>query len=225
MKTIRKVLVIAACLGAASTANAQLGALGGMLGGNKLSAGTSGDIGADVNAFINKSVALSLLSSRAVIAINSAFDSDEKLADNRAKLASITGMTNPKEQLAKIAELYNSQQAIAEARLKSGEMEKNIGALSAEKKKLIGQALLNFGIGSLQAVDLTRSGQAIIQSAGANPMNLPKIVPVKDALPVLGKVAGDAGGFMIGVAKLAKGANISVQPVKADSKPADIMVI
>jgi hypothetical protein len=57
-----------------------------------------------------------------------------------------------------------------------------------------------------------------------NPMNLQKIVPVKDALPLLGKVAGDAGSFFVGVAKLAKGANISVPSVKADTKPAEIIV-
>lgn len=224
MKLIRKLLVVATCLVAANAANAQFGALGGLMGGNKASAGASGDIGASVTTFVNKSAALSMLTSNAVVAINAAFATDQKLEEKRATLTSISTLTDPKERLAKTAELYKSEQAEAQALLDSGEMEKRIGSLSADKKKMIGQALLNFGIGSLQAVELAKNGQAILQSAASNPMNLPKVVPVKDALPILGKVAGDAGGFLVGVAKLAKGANIAVQTPKADSTPADIKV-
>ncbi|MDB5748492.1 MAG: hypothetical protein JWP72_3340 [Massilia sp.] len=49
-------------------------------------------------------------------------------------------------------------------------------------------------------------------------MSLPKLMPVKNSLPLLGKVATDAGGFMLGVAKVAKGANINVPEVTASSK-------
>lgn len=224
MKTIRKALVVAVCLAAASTANAQLGGLTSMLGGAKQSASASGDIATDVNTFVNKSAALSEMTGRAVLAINAAFSSDQKLEEKRAALAQVTAITNPQERTAKFAALIATEKAEAQTLLDSGEMEKRIGTLSSEKKKMIGQALLNFGISSLQAVELSKNGQAIIQSAGANPMNLPKIVPVKDALPLLAKVAGDAGGFLVGVAKVAKGANISVPAVKVDSKPADITV-
>jgi hypothetical protein len=61
-----------------------------------------------------------------------------------------------------------------------------------------------------------------VQKVAASPIDLPKVVPVKDALPLLGKVASDAGGFMTGLLKVAKGANISVPAVKADSKPVDM---
>lgn len=224
MKTIRTAIVVAACLMAASTANAQLGGLGGMLGGNKVSAGASGDVAADVNTFVNKSAALSMLSGRAVMAINAAFASDTELAEKRAKIASFANITNPKEQLAKFEEVYKSEKAEAQGRLDSGEMEKRMGTLSEEKKKMIGAALLNFGIGTLQAAELTKSGQALIQSASGNPMNLTKLGPVKDALPLLGKVAGDSGSFLVGVTKVARGANINVQAPKVDSKPANIEV-
>jgi hypothetical protein len=225
MKTIRTAIVVAACMMAAGSAHAQLGGLGGMLGGgNKANAGASGDIAADVNTFVNKSAALSLMSGRAVMAINAAFASDTELAEKRAKLVSLANITNPKEQLAKMEEVYKSEKAQAQSLLDSGEMEKRMGTLSEEKKKMIGAALLNFGIGSLQAVELTKSGQALVQSAASNPMNLTKVGPVKDALPLLGKVAGDSGSFLVGVAKVARGANITVQAPKVDSKPAPIEV-
>jgi len=60
--------------------------------------------------------------------------------------------------------------------------------LDSDKKKLIGQALLNFVLGSLQAVDF----------------ELVRILPVKEAVPMLGKVTVDATGFVGGVVKLAR---------------------
>lgn len=224
MKTIRKALVVAACLMAANAANAQLGGLGGMLGAAKPGASAGGDVSADVTAFVTKSAALSELAGVSVTAINSAFVSDEKLEETRAQIKKINTLTDPNEKAAKYAELYKSQQAEAQSLLDSGEMEKRMGTLSSDKKKMIGKALLNFGIGSLQAVELTKNGQSLIQKASSNPMNLSKIVPVKDALPMLGKVASDAGSFFVGVAKVAKGANISVPAVKADTKQAEIAV-
>ena len=106
--------------------------------------------------------------------------------------------------------------------MKSGEAKEQMGKLDASKKKQIGDALMNFGIGSLQAIVLTKTGQSLVQKAAANPMNLTKMMPVKDALPVLGRVVSDAGGFMVGIGKLAKGANIEVPAVKADSKPVEV---
>lgn len=218
MKMIRKAVVVAACLMVAGAANAQLGGFGSMLGGGKSSA-SGGDISGDVNSFVSKSAALSELTTRSVSAITVAFQSDQEIESQRTKLADINKITDPAEKAAKYAELYKSTQAAGQALLDSGEMEKRIGALSADKKKQIGNALLNFGIGSLQAVDLTKTGQSLVAKAGANPMDLPKIAPVKNSLPLLGKVVSDSGSFIVGVAKLAKGADISVPKVSATSTP------
>jgi len=223
MKMLRKSVIVAACLLAANSAHAQLGGLGNMLGGSKASS-TGGDIGGDVNSFMQKSVSLSELASRALLAINSAFASDTSLAEVRAKYDAANKISDPQERQARMAEAYKSLSAETQRLVESGEMEKRMGTLDADKKKLVGSALLNFGIGALQAVDLAKHGQNLVQRTAANPMQLPKVVPVKDALPMLGKVAGDAGGFMVTVVKLAKGADISVPAVKADSKPADITV-
>jgi hypothetical protein len=223
MKTIHRAVIVAITLLAANAAHAQFGALGGLVGGSK-SAASSGDLGADVNNFVTKSAALSAMTSVSLTAINSAFASDEEIAAKRAAIAAINQITDPKEKDAKHAALYESESAEAKRRLSSGEMEKKIGGLDSAKKKQIGDAILNFGIGTLQAVELTKSGQSLMQQAGSNPMNLPKLIPVKNAIPMLGKVAGDAGGFFVGVIKLAKGANIAVPEVKATTKIAVIEV-
>jgi hypothetical protein len=218
MKKIVQTALIAACLMGAGAAQAQLGglgSLGGMLGGKK-SAG--GDIGAEVGSFVTQSQALGLLASSSVTAINAAFASDEQRASKAAELAAINKLTNPDEQKARTAKLYESEAAEAKRLLESGEMKDRMATLDSAKKKQIGDALMNFGIGGLQAVVLTKTGQSLIQKASADPMSLPKLLPVKDTLPLLGKVAADAGGFMVGVMKVAKGANIEVREVSASSK-------
>lgn len=223
MKAIRNFVVVAACLVSVNVAFAQFGNMLGAVGG-KSSSDSGGDVAGEVSKFIVRSAALGELSSRSVTAINAAFSSDEEIAKKRAKLDDISKITDTSERNAKSAALYESESAEGKRRMESGEMEKLIGGLDDAKKKQIGAALLNFGIGALQAVDLTKVGQNIMQKTAGNPMNMGKVVPVKDSLPLLAKVAGDAGGFMAGVLKLAKGANISVPPVTSDSKPANIAV-
>lgn len=229
MKMMRKTVLVAACLMAVNAAHAQFGGLGNMLGavtgtGTGSAGNTGGDIAGDVSNFVTKSAVLGAISSRSLTAINAAFSSDEQIAAKRAALLTLEQITDPKEKQAKTAALYESESAEAKRRLESGEMEKSIGGLDAGKKKQIGTALLNFGIGGLQAVDLTTSGQNMLQKASGNPMNFTKLLPVKDALPLLGKVVSDAGGFFLGMVKLAKGANIAVPEVKSNSKAVDIEV-
>lgn len=96
--------------------------------------------------------------------------------------------------------------------------------LDSDKKKMIAQALFNFALGSLQAVDLGRDGQALVQRAAMNPVELVRMAPVKDAIPLLGKVALDATGFLAGVARLARSNDIVVQDATPGAKPANIDV-
>lgn len=223
MKLIQKTVIVAACLLAANAAHAQFGSLGGMLGGAvKGGASTGGDISADVDAFVKKSGALSLMTAQSLFAINSAFLSDTEAESQRAELAKLGKITDPAELAAKTAAVYKTQSAETDNLMKSGELDKKIAALDADKKKKIGGALMNFAIGALQAAELAKNGQGLVQKTAANPMQLPKVLPVKDSLPLLAQVVSDSAGFVSGLAKVAKGANISVPPVKADSKPVDL---
>jgi hypothetical protein len=52
-------------------------------------------------------------------------------------------------------------------------------------------------------------------------MNITRVIPVKDALPLLGKVVSDAGSTIATFVKVAQGADISVPQAKADSKPSE----
>ena len=228
-RILRHVLAASACLLAVNPAHAQLSALGGLassLGG--MLAGATGigttDAGYDVDGFVRKSAALSELAGRAVTAINAAFATDEQLAAKRAALAVIAAVAEPKERQARYAALYAAESAETRRLLDSGEMERRMAQLDSDKKKLVGQALLNFAIGSLQAVELGKHGQALVQQAGISPVELVRILPVKDAIPLLAKVAVDASGFVGGVVKLARAANISVPDARAASTPASLDV-
>jgi hypothetical protein len=225
MTTIRAAVVAASCMMAMS-AHAQFGSLGALasIGASMLSGTPSGDVGSDVDSFVNKSAALSALAGKSVAAINAAFATEEQLAAKRAALAAIEQLADPKARQARYAQLYQAESAETRRLFDSGEMERRMRELDADKKKLIAQALFNFTLGSLQAVELGRDGQALLARAGMNPVELVRIVPVKDAIPLLGKLALDAGGFFIGIAKLARSADIAVPDARAGGTPADIKV-
>jgi hypothetical protein len=228
-RILRHVLAASACLLAVNTAHARLSALGGLassLGG--MLAGATGigtaDAGYDVDGFVRRSAELSELAGRAVTAINAAFATDEQLAAKRAALAAIAAVAEPKERQVRYAALYAAESAETKRLLDTGEMERRVAQLDGDKKKLIGQALLNFAIGSLQAVELGKHGQALVRQAGISPVELVRILPVKDAIPLLGEVAVDASGFVGGVVKLARAANISVPEARAASAPVNLNV-
>ncbi len=221
MKKIAQAVMMTACLMGAGAAQAQLGGLGGLLSAVK-GGGGGGDISADVSTFVTQSAALSQLTGRSVIAIKLAFDNAEQRALTKAELDAIEKLTDTKERDARRAKLVESASAEAKRLYDSGEMKSKMTTLDSASKKQVGDALLNYGIGALQAVALTRTGQSLIAKASANPMTLPQILPVKDSLPLLGKVVTDSGGFMAGVIKLAQGAKIDVPTPKADSKAVDL---
>lgn len=216
-------LAAGACLLSINTAHAQLSALGGLASslGGMLGGSANPLAGADANdvdGFVRKSAELSEIAGRSVTAINAAFASDEELAAKRAALAAIAALTDPKERAVRYRALYDAEASETKRLIDSGDMEKRMAALDGEKKKLIGQALLNFAIGALQAVELGRQGKAIAARVGVNPVELVRVAPVTDAIPMLSKVAIDVSGFMGTVVKLARSADIAVPKVGADAK-------
>jgi hypothetical protein len=204
-----------ACLLAMNAAHAQLSALGGLASslGGMLGSSVNPMAGADaydVDGFVRKSAELSEIAGRSVTAINAAFANEEQLTAKRAALAAIAAVADPKERAARYRALYDAEASETRRLIDSGDMEKRMAALDGDKKKLIGQALLNFAIGALQAVELGRQGKAMAAQVGLNPMELVRVAPVKDAIPMLAKVAVDVSGFMGTVVKLARSADIEV---------------
>lgn len=67
--------------------------------------------------------------------------------------------------------MYEAEAPEIRRLIESGDMEKCMAALDGEKKKLIGQALLSFAIGALQAAELGRQGDAMAAQVGMNRWN------------------------------------------------------
>ena len=225
MKNQRRDLLLvlgALSLGSSTSAFAQFGGLGGLVGGG--GSGGGGDVGAQVEDFIKKSVVLSTLAAKALAKINSAFESEEELAKKRAELEEIEKITDPKEKQARVAKLYESERAKTASLVKSADLKEKMTGLDEEKKKSIGQALFNFVIAALRAPGLIDSGQKILQGVQGNPMNITKVVPVKDAVPLIQKFIEDSTGTVGTFIKVAKGANISVPEAKSDSTPVEVPV-
>jgi hypothetical protein len=228
---VLSLLIAGACLLSMNAAHAQLSALGGLASsiGGMLTASANPMANAnadayDVDGFLRRSAELSEIAGRSVTAINAAFASEEQLTAKRAALAAIAQLADPKERASRYSALYEAEAGETKRLLESGEMERRMAALDGEKKKLIGQALLNFAIGALQAAELGRQGKAMAAQVGMNPMELVRMAPVKDAIPMLARVAIDVSGFMGTVVKLARGADIAVPKVGLDSKPVALNV-
>lgn len=212
MKTF-KVLLTMLLISASAVipTHAQFGGLTSMLGG--------GDVSPQVADFVQRSVVLSVLASNSLAKINSAFDNEEALARRRKEQEELDKITDPKEKQARASKIYESERAEAEKLAKSADLQDRMKNLDADKKKRIGEALFNFTIGALQAPALLQSGKNIVQSVGANPINIVKVLPVKDSLPLLVKIGSDAAGTIATFVKLAQGADISVPQANAESKP------
>jgi len=193
------------------------------LGSGDKSSAPAGDIEGAVSDFILKSSSLADTANRSLVAINSAFASDEALAGKKADLANIDKMTDPKEKLAAQAKMNVSESAEAQKNLKSADAAEKIKTLSADKQKMVGTAIFNFALAAISAPGLVDKGQKIISSASLT--NAMKILPIKDSVPLLQRFVSDGAGTMVGFAKIAKGANISVPEATTSSQPAKLDII
>jgi hypothetical protein len=222
MKKINTALLaVTLTFGASTSAMAQLGGLGNLMGGSKAVAST-GNLDADVQGFLGKSTVINRLSAIALVAISSAYDKDADVAGAQAKISKLNSVTDPKEQQALVAEVQKTEGAKVAQLAQASNLAEQTKSLTQEKQKLVGTAVSNFLIAGLRAVDLTKSGQGIVQGAASNPMSITKIVPVKDALPLLGDAAGNATKIMPKFVDVLRGANIDVPKVTADSKEVSI---
>lgn len=198
------------------------GGLGDLLNKNAGSPTASTDISVDIANFVGQSNDLQALGYHAMQRVNAAFAKDGELANKRAEREALEKITDPKERNARLAQGVKTESAEMEANLNAADLEERMKSLSKEKKQGITEAMFNLGIAALRAPTLAATGQSIMQSVGANPLNLMKIAPVKDALPSLAKFAQFSGGAMVGFVKVMKGADVSVKTASADSKPVSL---
>jgi hypothetical protein len=232
MNPIRNAIVAAGCMLAMTAAHAQFVSLGGLAGaagfgalfGSDLVGDDAGDATPDIDSFVRRSAAISVLAGKSVAAINAAFASQQELAAKREALATIEQVADRRERQARYAAFYHAQTAQTRRLLDSGEMRKQMARLDAGKRKMLARALYNVSLGSLQAAALGKDGQALVQRAGSSQAKLARLAPVREAIPLLSKVAADGNSIFTGVARLAHEAHIAVADARAGARPVEIRV-
>jgi hypothetical protein len=223
MQSKRTTLVLATALACAALAACSslpsAGQLGGLSGGG---AQSSGNLDGDVKAFLDTSTRVESTFNKASVAIAAAYDSEEKRAEWQAKFDSIGKSTDPKEAGANFQAISESTEAVLKKITQQKDFAEKTAAMSDAKKKMLAAAVGNFLLGALQAKDLAPTGQNVMKAAGSNPMNLGKVLPVKDALPRLINATTLAGSTLPEFVKVLKGANVEVPAITLSSKPAQL---
>jgi hypothetical protein len=187
-----------------------------MLGG-----GGGGDVDAQVKSFVVGSSQVNEMVVVSLSAINAAYASDSEAAIIRAKVDAYVNATDPKEKSALAAEVVKSESAKLDEFTKSANAVERTEKLDASKRKQVLDSSLNFGIAALRAALLTDTGKSIMSSVGSNPMNVIKVLPVKDALPLLANAISTSTQVIPGYYKILRGAKIEPPKVTAETKPVE----
>jgi len=189
--------------------------------GTKLPAASDANFDLQVDNLVKRSAALSALVLRALARINDTFRSDAAAAAVKAEREAIGALTNTNEQRAGIANLLESESATATQLAKSNDLSARVASLDPTKKRQLADGLFNLCVGVLQAVPLLRDVQGTMRGVSSNPMQLPKVMPLLNALRPLQKVVADSNGLIIIFTKTAKGADIEVRQASENSEEAD----
>lgn len=204
----------------AGAANAQLGGLGSLLGGSGDKA--SGNIDTDVKSFLDKSITIERTLNSAALAIVAAYANETDRAKMQGSLDEMKKTTDPKEAGAKFQAVSESTSAEMKKLTAGSDLTTQTQNLSEAKKKQIAIGVGNFLFGALQAKDLVPSGQSVMKGVSSNPMNVTKVIPVKDALPRLANAISLAADTIPQFVKVLQGANIKIPEVSSSSKTESI---
>jgi hypothetical protein len=200
-----KRLVIAITIAAAAVlpAQAQLGNLGGMLGGGAKSSG--GDISAMVGEFVKDNALIRDAVSYSLMQIVAALGDKQQIAVVKARSDSLAKTTDAKEIGSIQGQLITEQSVIAQQLLESKEARARIEKLSPAMQAKVGQSILAVGVASLRIPGMMDKGKRVMEGVGSNPMNISKVAPVKDGI----------GMFADSAPKIAKIASTGYELMKA----------
>ena len=187
---------------AATPAHAFLGAASSLLGGG----GGGGNVEQDVanfNTTMNNAVNLLNTSGQQLM---QALASKEQQAVFEEKMKALSGITDAKEKNAKMVEIQADVSALIKQAETNKAVQEELKNADATKKQFVMDASFNYALGLLQTVELIATGNNIVQGVMANPMMALKVVPIKDALPLIQPLASgikESTGSLINMMKAA----------------------
>lgn len=215
MQQVRRKLILSVIPVAFVTPSA-FAQFGGLLGGK--SSGGSGNLDADINNFMVNSFNVEKTASRAYLSIAGAFASEAERAKLQSLFSDVNSLTNPQESGAKLQEVIETTDAAIKRASEEKNLDAQVKSMSADKQKQLAVGVGNLLLAAFQGSDLLKTGQGIVSGVGANPMDVIKLPPLKNALTRLGKAVSTAGSAMPKLVNALKGANVSVVPASSTSK-------
>ena len=184
-----KFLTVLLALVVSTAANAQLGGLGGLVGGlGGSKGGGGGDVDAQVEAFNNEANLINKTVAFALDLIVAALGDKTDIAGAKAESESLSKSTDTKEIGAKAGTIIKTKSAYAEELLKSKDAKAKMERLSPEMQKKVGQSIFSIGVAALRLPGAINQGKNIVAGVSSNPMNISKVLPVKDGLSMFADV-------------------------------------
>lgn len=172
---------------AAGGAHAQLGGLGGLMGGSKGGGGNI-DIDKAVAGFNGDAALLREAIFYSMVQINAALRNKEDRATTKAALEAREGKTDPKEQGAIEGNYIKSNLAATNTLLASEDAKQRMAKLEPQMQQRVAKSMFAVGVAALRLPKTVDTGKKIMESVGSNPMNISKVVPVKDGLALFADV-------------------------------------
>jgi hypothetical protein len=206
-------LSLALCL--ASSANAQFGGLGGMLGGGK---GGGGDVDAMAEEFNRDASTINEVVTYSLIQIVAALGDKEQIAAVKAVNDNLSKTTDPKEKNSIQGTAVKEQSTIAAELLKSDQAKEKIEKMAPEMQQKVAKSIFAVGVAALRIPLMMDKGKKIIEGVGSNPMNITKALPVKDGMAVFASVLPKLPGIVSTGFKLMRDVKVDPGNPAADSK-------
>lgn len=154
----------------------------GDLTGAKPAAAGGADVGTQVETFNKTAGLISQAMTYALDQIVLALGTKDQIAALKASAEGVAKKTDAKEHDAAAGEALTLSEGKVEEVLSASDAKDKMANLSPEMKKKVAASMYAVGVATLQIPGAMDQGKQIMTSAGANPMNISKVMPVKTGL-------------------------------------------
>ena len=176
---MKKILLsISLIVSLVGTANAQFSLPG--LGGSKSSGGE--DAGALIAKFTAQNYLISSAVSYSLEQIIAAMGDKELIAKEKERYENIQKITDPQEKAKQEGILIKEAAVEAQKIIEASDAKQKMQNLSPEMQQKVVKSFITVLAAGFQVPSMIDTGKKAIQSVGNNPMQLPKIIPIKDGI-------------------------------------------
>lgn len=179
----------------------------------------SGNIDNDIKAFLQTADDAHALTSKSAESLGAALLTKEEMQQHDDELAAANKIPDDKEReaaKAKVEADLQSQLSKVNYDAKAGELAKQN---DKKKNAQLGNSIYNFALGMLKDKELTGKGSALVSSSAANPMQMAKLVKVKDVVTSISGQMGNMGKIATGLQKMSSTIKTVSLPTSASAAP------